>query len=63
MLTLGLIRPKVSFNGCLTTFCIVKTMTCDPPFVPALPSVRAHTFDVLICSKILLIAATRFVNL
>ena len=31
--------------------------------VSALPSVRAHTFDVLICSNILLIAATRFVNL
>ena len=63
MLTLGLIRPKVSFNGCLTTLCIVKTRTFYPPFVPALPSVRPYTFDVLIYSKIILIAATRFVNL
>ena len=29
-------------------------------FVPVLPSVRAHTFDVLICSNILLICSNYF---
>ena len=38
-------------------------MTCDPCFVPVLPSVRAHNFNVLICSNILLIGAETIVNL
>ena len=37
-------------------------VTCNLCFVPALPSskVRAHTFDVLICSNILLICCNSF---
>ena len=45
------------------TFCIVTTMTCDLCFVPALPSVRAHTFDVLIISNSFCKFAATILNL
>ena len=37
--------------------CDLGPVTCDLCFVPVLPSVHAHTFDVLICSNILLICS------